>query len=331
MNAGLQRATIVCANALFNMSCYPTFFGSNHVYIPQYDAIAKLPNKASVEYENRFEAFVNKLGLLAKRHPEKRFIVFIPERISTSAVNPAADYMKDPETIDRVLSKSSEAIGGLPPNAAILSCSYSGLDEYYKDYFRTDHHWNMRGTIRCFNAIADALHFDCMNPDAMMDLDGYTYTGAYGRNGLMLIEETVQDTTAHFTSIIKDQSEKEYPLDHNSYTTANELKKRFSFYDAYLAMGNDGQSLVNNNGPARTAMLVSDSYGGSLGYCLAERYENIYISRQLHGDKNISRMNNAMRFEDMLQSHDADDIFFVAYMDNLQNLIGLCPNYFDNP
>lgn len=87
-NAELQRTFIEFSNAFFCWNCYPTYYGSGVVYVPDYDALSYIPNSESHNWIERIEAFSSALSRFASKHLDVNFYVAILDEIDHSKGNP---------------------------------------------------------------------------------------------------------------------------------------------------------------------------------------------------------------------------------------------------
>lgn len=326
-HAGIQRGFISLSNYPFGWECYPTFYGSGYVYIPANDAIAKTPVRATKEYEKNLKSFLKGLSAFADSYPEKRFVLFVPPMSSACDENPACVLSKHPETMGRVRSKLESTIEKLPENVLFLTLDYDDAAQYYEDFFATDHHWNANGTVNAYNRIASRLGWDGYQVTGWQDFDDYSYMGSNARGGLMALQESVTNVDADFSNLTIVRDGMEYPYDHRAFENANSLRRRYSFYDTYLDVAGGGSLLLNKDGK-NNALVVGNSYAGSIEPYLAMNYASLTVSRQLHLNKSISKLSSDSRLESLVEQSNPDDIYLIAHLDALQNVMKACPDYF---
>lgn len=327
-NAALQGSLINTAAIPFGYECRPTFFGSEQLYLPRYNAVTQLPTKMYDGALFAFQDFSSALSQIALRHPDKRFVVFIPWVSETSNVNPVVDVSPSPINVNEAMyifedKKNSEAT-----NLFFVTTSYDNPDDYYQDYFRTDHHWNYQGTINAYNEIANTLGLEEFVSPGEISFGSYLYLGSYGRKGLCNAPEPVFDTSFDFSSLkVIDMNGETRPFDHSAFEIYPDEGKPYSFYDVYMDVVGNGETLFNENGTG-SALVVSDSYGGSLLRHLGLHYHTVHNVRHLTGNDS-SGMADYKHFDELVSRSNYDDIFFVAHLNDIRYLMNNYPNYFD--
>lgn len=180
--AALQRELIMASNGLFSWDCYPTYYGSGRLYIPRSNALTYMPSQSGDHYEAQWMAFADGLKTVAAASPEKRFLVYVVQGYTEPAYDPAyqlvSTSLKPQECADYFAAAFSDA-----PNISVLTKSYDTAVDYYEDFFRTDHHWNIRGAFGAYNQICDELQLESINMEGVWDIEGYYFFGRYGSMG----------------------------------------------------------------------------------------------------------------------------------------------------
>ena len=330
-NAALQRLSIAGGATLFGLDCYPTFFGSSFYYIPSQGALTEMPGVASDYKDGLFVAFAQGIAEAARAYPNCEFVVFAPQRAHSSPLNPVTAHLKSgevPETVDRAFELGEQAVGDVPDNLAFMTRGYATLDEYYTEFYRSDHHWNAVGALNAYNDIADRVGLARFDSPGWTSFDGATYTGAFGRNGLMAVQEPVADTRIDFSGLTLLTRKGEWkPWNHDAYYEAPPLRRHYSFYDLYLDVGN-GSIMVENPWGSGTALLLSDSYGGALQGYLSEQFATVHVSRELHSNVVSSQISVESRFSRLLDEYDPDVVIIVAELGDMIHLMQECPDDF---
>lgn len=306
MNAGVQRGFIAASDVLFGWGCYPTYFGSGRITVPSADAVTYLPRKYGDWARRDWEGFAAGLASVASRYPEKRFVVYVVGAYDDPSCNPAYALVTDPLRPENCVAIMEEALSG-SSNVTVLSHSYGSEEEYYQDFFRTDHHWNIDGAFAAYGQIADELGLEAIPEQGIWEIPDYWYTGATARWGLDMLRERVFDCGNSFAELVVMRSDGSvlHGDDHAAFWDAPELKKPYTFYDSYY--DNLGECVIAGGDGERSALLVSNSYKGAIQRPLASSYRQLTVTGQLHSATPLT-----LTLAEQIEAADADDIIIVG-------------------
>lgn len=311
INAAAQRTAIEASNAVFGFSCYPTHFGSERIAYPEENAVTYLPMSLNGSIIQSWKEFAHYVTETAKRHPEKRFVIYVVEGYTEPAFNPAYDLMSRPMKPEYCYTAMQEETSSTE-NVLVLTRSYSNSNDYFDDFFRTDHHWNINGALVAHAQIAEALGLEQFNTGTDRPISGYLYTGATARSGLDMLQERVFDCSEDFSSLtaLYPDGETKSGSDHTSFWDYPALGKPYMFYDAYY--NNMGACTIEGGIGEKSGLLISNSYGGALQRPLAMSYKRLSVNGQLHPNSTLDQT-----LEEQIEASNADDIIFVANPSNL--------------
>lgn len=304
-NAALQRGSIAASNALFNWDCYPTYFNSGRLRLPD-DTLTYLPTHKNSAAEGRWRSFADGLAKVAQRHPDKRFILYVVGAYGEPAYNPAYGLVSDPLVPKDCVATVESQLEDVP-NVTVLTKEYDSAESYYEDFFRTDHHWNIKGSLSAYGQIVDELGLRKVDAGKMVDIPDYWYTGATARWGIDLLKERVFDCEYDFSELsVKLFDGSVVPgNDHSSFWDAPPLRKPYAFYDSYY--DNLGNATISGGVGDRSALLVSNSYRGAIQRPLAWSYHQLTVNAQLHPATPVVET-----LEEQINAADADDVIIVG-------------------
>lgn len=324
LNAQLQEVGISQAAALFGYDVYPTYFGSNRLYVASQDAVTYLPFTHTEYHDQKLAEYAQGIAKQAKAHPEKRFVVYVVQGFSEPAQDPAYDLVSNPflprEGVEALRSALADC-----PNVSVLTDTYDSLDSYYEEFFRSDHHWNIKGALRAYNTIADALGLQTQDTSSLtlrQVCEGYTFIGATSRWGRHVVRDEAFDADIDYSGVTYtgEDGQTHDGNDHATFTGLDESEKAYSFYDEYYDNIPDG-TLVHGTGTG-SALLISNSYGGALTRQLATQFETLYKSVAV-------RAGHDETFSDLLEWSDADTVIFVANPTDFMTAAAELPNFFN--
>ena len=321
-DAESQRQCIKFANIPFNWECYPTYFGSQRLFIPKLNALTYIPQKRSVDHLNKLADFGNKLSEFAKHYPDKRFVVYIVQGYSEPAMNPAIGLIANPTNPTEQATTLSEA-AKKASNVTVLTSKYYSLDEYYNDFFKTDHHWNFNGCEHAYNQIAASISLEPAKPSDHHSIKGYAFSGATARYGRNLVVETVvvSDNTFDYLEI-QQPNGTPYHYNHDAFFNRSDPGKRYGFYDSYYDFIQDGATVIGNG--QRTCLFICNSYGGGIIPYIASNYSSTKYRSILHP----SRSDSTLKLNELLNADTIDDIIILANPSDIDSFISKCPDFF---
>ena len=328
-NAAIQRTSIVPAAALFGYECYPTYFESEYMYLSREDAVNFVPDTWDSEYEELTREFAQGVAKVAKENPDKRFIVYVVPGAQSPAASPAYDLMANPavpELSYDAMSAELEAV----PNAWVLTSDYADTEEFYGDFFRTDHHWSVNGALTAYKNLGEVLGWGPLQYGGFQDFGDFRFFGSTARTGLYPLTEQVFDVDYDFSdidiTIFKSKKEIEVNAqDHSAfYDYSPEYGKTYYFHSTYYNNNVTPQKSAFRGGAgARRALLLTNSYGAVLSRPLATQYAELYRMDDLHANSKKKHLSKSMDYADF------DDVIFVAQPLAYKTTMQQSPNYFD--
>lgn len=333
-NAAIQRASIEVANIPFGWSCYPTFYGSNYLYVPGHDALVNMPAKATPEATDGWARFARAAADFASRHPDKRFVMYLVQGGTSAVANPAVTLMSD--VLDsRTPVRIFEDAAANVENLTVLSVDYNSPEDYYHDFFRNDDHWNASGALRAYSKIAGALDLPQMAEPQLRHVsrtgqledgdDGYRFVGAISRVGLLPVSEDAFDLDVDYSQVRVTKSDGTVGdgNDHEAFASYPDEYKAYVFHSHYY--DNLTDCLTTSNGERR-ALLIGDSFKGAIQRLIMSQYRQVKVSSDLH-----HIIVPQCGLEELVASSDADDVIMVGLPSDYLTLWQQAPHYFDEP
>lgn len=319
-NAALQRACIKVANIPLGFECYPTYFGSQKLYIPQYNALTYLPEKTDDTVLGSLKDFGDALHSFAVSYPNKRFVLCVPLGYQDPAVNPSYSLVADAFLPEDKIAALAEGIGQID-NVVLSAVMYSSIEDYYQDFFLTDHHWNYQGVIRAYNIVAEQIELVPFTYQGKRYFEAYLFSGATARSGLDIVVETVSDTDFEFSDLrmtLSDGAEVMYGHTSFQYDQST-LTPHYDFYDSYYELATGTVLWGAGEG---CAAVVSNSYGLSMVPYIACNYEKTWFGQLLH-----PRFNGSSFLQSIVDELAVDDIFLIANPTDLAKIWESNPDF----
>lgn len=320
--AALQRGFIAASNALFDWQCYPTFYGSEELYLPSLDALTSIPEDTVSEYDwAGWEDFVRGAVAFAKAHPDKRVTVWV------EGTNSFYDGVMDEGLMSDVLTKDmlvadAMSIAGEVPNVRFLSKSEPDIEGYYERNYRSDHHWNAEGAQQAYEIMVNALGLESQGEVPFGSVSALPFDGWRSRDGLMKLEEPVTDALTDYSELTLWNADgtEESGQEHRKYFDSDEDEQRYYFYEDYY--GAYGSTALLEGARAKNALMISDSFGAAVKRPLATNYGKLYTEWCLTGGE-ISQ-----GLESYCADKQLDDIYFVGKPANYADMMERNPGLF---
>ena len=183
-NAKVQRGIIKTANLACGFDTVPTYFGSENSYTEKYNMLQVTSVQQTEKIADNYQLAANAINSFASKHTEMNFTLAIPDRLNYSENNPTFSLTSKP--IDANF-KNENFIGLLSSRIKYVDIFSTSTEEHLVDYFRTDHHWNIKGVAKAYNKVAaeGSLNANCINFDNLIQWDEPAFYGSFSRAGLM--------------------------------------------------------------------------------------------------------------------------------------------------
>ena len=328
-NAAIQRSSIAAASALFGFKCYPTYFESEYMYLVEENAVNFVPDTWDSEYEELTREFAQGVAKAAKENPDKRFVVYVVPGAQSPAASPAYELMSNPALPALSYDVMAEELASVP-NAWVLTSEYADTDAFYGDFFRTDHHWGVKGALTAYANLGTVLGWEPFEYGSLQDFGDFRFFGSPARTGLFPLTEEVFDIDYDFSDIDIEiyKSKKDIEVnaqDHSAfYDYSPEYGKKYYFHSTYYNNNVTPQKSAFRGGAGdRRALLLTNSYGAVLSRPLATQYAELYHMDDLHANSKKKHLSDSMDYADF------DDVIFVAQPLAFKTTMQQSPKYFD--
>ncbi len=331
-NAAMQRISIKNSSDLGFATCYPTYYGSSIIWSPSNNALSQMPLSSTKDVANGINTFTARFSDLAERFPNKNFIVIVADNSNTSLANPVLCTVSDAYTTTMANSSFSDSCSNLD-NVSIIDVSLNNPQSYYQKYYRTDHHWNGWGAVSAYLQSLDAtnhqkqLEAPLKNLTALSGFDWLVEHGSACRNGLMLVDEPVDEPALPLSEITLEQGTAPAALSNQGVDLMREAGPIacFDFYQTWYGQWIDTVA-VNHSAvlPETSALVICDSFGTAFKWVASTGYGRVTTLYDLHDSRdNVEKLSNT------LNKNDADTVFLVARVTSYQKVLDRFPEYLD--
>lgn len=326
-NGALQYRFIEASNVLFGWECSPTFYGSERLYVPKRNVLVRMPERDKDALLDGISRFGLGLSTAAAAHPDKQFVVVMPDTSETSDMNPASRLVSDPLSSVVVAEVLNERLAAAK-NVSLVAPIYDDMAAYLDDYYSTDHHWNGFGAYKAYLMSEEALgQVDSAPLELPVEsaLDGLVMNGSLAREGLMLLNESVHEPIYDTKGIVIEQGVVPALMAGDlarADLQADGFRTEFDFYHVWY--GPSLPNILKNSSGTGRALLVCDSFGSAFRWPLGAEYASTAVVLDLYG----SEMGNGT-LEERIDESDADIVYLNASAYNISRLLDRYPRYFN--
>lgn len=270
--------------------------------------LIRMPTLYDAELEHKIDAAAANYDLLIKRFPELHFYAYYIQEVWDSAYHPLAAYFPGTDK-GRSLQYFREK---KPDGLNLGQFAFSSFDDI-KWFYKTDHHWTMRGACRGYQQIYALLaqNYPGITPvvdcDHYMTVPGVQFLGSSARDALYPMQpEPIEVSTAPLPdhTILVDGKPSKYTH------LASYLKGDFSTYpytDHYRLIFGAFNKLVEYEFPAspqRNLLIIGSSYRTPVLPLVASHYRHTWVVDL--------RFVKDFRLGEFLNEHPVDDLLLLG-------------------
>ena len=303
-NAAVQRASIKASSLLFGYKTYPTFYGSKYCYTPSEDIIDEMPELQDEEWLYGLGETASSFNVVAENFQDINWYLYLPDRSSDSENSNA--HALAANTVDYSYFKD-KFISKLSPQFTYIDGSYSNSEERNKDYFSTDHHWQVQGAYKAYKKIMASMGKTPVSIDGFSVKCQSQFWGSCTRNGLCLAKEPDEvydfDYVPSELEVNFDGKDKDMSALDEAYSS-KEYKKSGKYANVYAEWFHNDTGLITIKNKKRSGslLIIGDSYTNNCERLYAESYGTVYKYDSRFMDETLS---------DFLSSHKVDDVLVL--------------------
>lgn len=255
--------------------------------------------------DGRIENYKNLIDLF----PEVNFYIFYLERMAYAPYNPMNPFFPQADK-----GQSFEYfLANKPADLKVSSLRLSGIEEHREKFFRTDHHWNIRGAWSAYEIIYEMLSEDLPEISPMLDLQGFNpiygleFCGSYARRTLFpcepdILEYADVELPAHRTFV--NGIEMDYG-NKRAYLSGDFSRDRYAeHYAEFYGYVTPLVEYDYDNSSSRNLLIIGGSYTQAMQELVAAHYDKTYVV-DLRDYENF-------RLGDFIKQHDIRDVLVIG-------------------
>jgi len=164
-------------------------------------------------------------------------------------------------------------------NIKVSALESNNIEEYFKYFYKTDHHYNSYGALKAYKDILNMFDIeDERNYSYKVILDTY-----YGSSAKSLLSDRISDEL----TAIDIKNNLKVNIDNKLFKPLEINKKDNKFYDYYVAYFNGqydeviySNDKINSN---NNLLIISDSLVWQIDYLLANNFNKTYVVNLRYG------------------------------------------------
>lgn len=306
VDSWVKRSWIQLAYAPLNDPIIPASTNSTVMELRNTGIFMWQPSSFGKELTAKIDQRIANFNQIIQQNPTVNFFVLYVEESATAKYNPASPYFP--------LADQGQAIQyfeeNKPKDLILAKWTMNSMDEYKQYFFKTDHHWNARGSWRGYEQIYHMLQSrypqisPMLKPDAFLPVPGVKFCGSFARTALAPCQpeafEYVQVQLPPYYTYVNGF---EQTVGKQAEFLAGDLPSE-PYANIYGDFWGEDVGLIwyhYDNGAERNLLLISDSFSNSIDALIASHYRDTFvIDLRMYKDFSLSQIIAQYHIDDVL-------------------------------
>lgn len=307
--ASLQRLSISQMAALLGYDAYHTFFGSGYLHETEGNRLLAAPARQSKKVLNGLAASVDSINDFVASNPGYTYYFAMPYRSDVLGIGPLAGLVSEPVDAEFLQSR---IFSRLSPDITQINLMPSSYEEFKEDYFKTDHHWNIKGAYKAYCKINEAMGnaSSTLPCGELLTFPTAQFYGSEARSGLdtSIGPDMIQDyefaVPNHEAWIYGELMPNDFAASTQAYIDGFQPDNPFVNLYADYWHADYGQIVFVNqdNRTSKNLLIVADSFSNPMERMFLSSYSRVYVYDPRYATISLA---------DFLKKYDdIDDILF---------------------
>lgn len=307
--ASLQRLSISEMAALLGYDAYHTFFGSGYLHETEGNRLLAAPARQSKKVLNGLVASVDSINDFVASNPGYTYYFAMPYRSDVLGIGPLAGLVSEPVDAEFLQSR---IFSRLSPDITQIDLMPSSYEEFKEDYFKTDHHWNIKGAYKAYCIINEAMGnaSSTLPCGELLMFPTAQFYGSEARSGLDtsvgpdMIEDYEFALPHYETWIYGELMPNDFAASTQAYIDGFQPDNPFVNLYADYWHADYGQIVFVNqdNKASKNLLIVADSFSNPMERMFLSSYSRVYVYDPRYATISLA---------DFLKKYDdIDDILF---------------------
>lgn len=291
--------------------------------------LGKFPNVFNENRLNRYSNAINKLANVGKSEGKDVYFAMTPHK--TNVLKHLYPKYVETSSIDKNIKGFEDKL-----NKEVVN--YIEMDDYMADkfskkelesiYFKTDHHWNGKGTFEGFKRIIEDMDLDISSENLKNIFNKYTevtvnskkFKGSYNKNICMVVRE--KEYPDYFTIKENKNNNVEYFLNgekvkEEDVIATSRYEKEWDYGGAY-SRGAQMNILKIKNEDAfsnKKILVIRDSMQGATTWL----FRDFFKETELVDPRNIANIKKS--YTEIIKESEADIVLFMFNSSGFDSMI----------
>lgn len=307
--ASLQRLSISEMAALLGYDAYHTFFGSGYLHETEGNRLLAAPARQSKKVLNGLTASVDSINAFVASNPGYTYYFAMPYRSDVLGIGPLTGLVSEPVDAEFLQSR---IFSRLSPDITQIDLMPSSYEEFKEDYFKTDHHWNIKGAYKAYCTINEAMGnvSSTLPCGELLTFPTAQFYGSEARSGLdtSVGPDMIQDyefaVPNHEAWIYGELMPNDFAASTQAYIDGFQPDNPFVNLYADYWHADYGQIVFVNqdNKTSKNLLIVADSFSNPMERMFLSSYSRVYVYDPRYATISLA---------DFLKKYDdIDDILF---------------------
>lgn len=307
--ASLQRLSISEMAALLGYDAYHTFFGSGYLHETEGNRLLAAPARQSKKVLNGLTASVDSINDFVASNPGYTYYFAMPYRSDVLGIGPLTGLVSEPVDAEFLQSR---IFSRLSPDITQIDLMPSSYEEFKEDYFKTDHHWNIKGAYKAYCKINEAMGnaSSTLLCGELLTFPTAQFYGSEARSGLdtSVGPDMIQDyefALPHYeTWIYGELMPNDFAASTQAYIDGFQPDNPFVNLYADYWHADYGQIVFVNQDDktSKNLLIVADSFSNPIERLFLSSYSRVYVYDPRYATISLA---------DFLKKYDdIDDILF---------------------
>lgn len=316
----LERALISTSYALLPDPAFPTSLDTSSFITKERTRLFEPPIIYNASIKREINRRIENYSELINGNPNINFYALNIETIEYSKFNPLAKFYGNSDSGQSV----NYFMENKPKNLQFRNFGISSYQDYDANFFRTDHHWNIRGALKAYKLIYEMLskNYEEINPildvSKIRLIDDLDFLGTYARRSLFPIKpeafEYVEVKLPEYKTYVNGEL-RTYG-GRERYLSGDFL--RDNVYNHYQGFYGTFKKLIEydfQNSSNRNLLIIGSSHARMIQLLIASHYHKTYVI-----DLRVGEV-KAISLKLMISEYQIDDVLVlgqpeVTYLSN---------------
>lgn len=290
----------ICKNRYVNLNDIYVCYNCNQHIMFKYNTLSE---EASNTIQRRLEVY----GEL------NNYIDTYYYFLSTSAIY---NFEKNEYSID-LMKIVKENLEG---DYEMSSLTFNNYEDFANNFYKTDHHWNHKGSYKAYKSIIDMMTNDKpLEPVQEIVFDDIYFSGSAARSTQIFSYDekfSVYKFDIPKYTVLVNGKEGEYGKESQYFKGIYDTNRLVNHYGVFYG-GDDGEIVFDFNKPKKDNILIlGSSYTNAINKLIASHFNRTYIVDLRHYDYSVGEKFNIKKYID---ENDIDKVLIIADYNFLQD------------